>query len=365
MKDYQRVKCEICGEEAHFIEAHLKSAHPEMTIDDYAAKYPSSPIMSKIGEERRKELISQNQQSPIIGSIKRLFGCSPFGSVDDIMMFSAPHNTTPKIDDAYHFDKKLLASCLYAIVNRNNPVLLTGPTGSGKSSIITQIAARLNRPFFRINCDTDVTRADFVGQWVLRGKDMVFQYGILPIAMKTGAIQIVDEWDTANPGVAMTLQAVLEDDGKLTIAETGEIIEPHENFRLFCTANTLGMGDETGLYNGTQPQNFAQLDRFKIVEHVTYPSASVEQSIIKSKTGIDDSDILNKLTEFARLVREAFIKEEIRVTMSTRTIINVAEKIVDFGDVGTAYRMSYVNKCSGEDKKFVGECLQRVWAIRA
>jgi cobaltochelatase CobS len=123
------------------------------------------------------------------------------------------------------------------------------------------------------------------------------------------------------------------------------------------------MGDETGLYNGTQPQNFAQLDRFKIVENVTYPKADVEKKIVKNKTGIDDGDILNKICEFARLIREAFTKEEIRVTMSTRTIVNVASKIVDFGDVEKAYRSGYINKCSGDDKKFAEEIMQRVWAI--
>lgn len=364
MKGYEKIKCEICGGECHFIEAHLRDAHPGETIDSYMLKFPQAKLMSDIGSKKRLEVIEANSLVPVKVSIKKTFGVSVFDGVDEIIAFEKPHATTPKIDPDYHFDKGLLSSCLYAIMNPNQPVLLSGPTGSGKSSIWAQIAARLNFPFFRINCDMDISRADFVGQWVLRGKEMVFQYGILPVAFRTGGIMVVDEWDTANPGVAMTLQAVLEDDGKLTIAETGEVIAPHKYTRMVCTANTLGMGDESGLYNGTQPQNFAQLDRFKIVEHVDYPQKDVEMAIIKKKSGITDKDILLKIVEFARLVREAFVKEEIRVTMSTRTLINIADKLVDFGDVGFAYKVSYLNKCSGDDRKFAEEVLQRVWAVK-
>ena len=362
-KTLKKIKCEVCGEECHFIEAHLNESHPEMSVSDYQAAFPAAPIMSESAKNRLVLLAEEADNGMVDLSIKGLFRLAVFGSKDDIKGFRNPHKTTPKIDPDYHFNQGLLAMILYSIVNRNNPVLLSGPTGSGKSSVITQVAARLNWPYYRVNCDVDISRADFVGQWVLRGKEMTFQYGLLPRAMREGAVLIVDEWDAANPAVSFVLQAVLEDDGKLTIAETGEIIEPHPNFRIFCTANTLGMGDETGLYNGTQPQNFAALDRFKLVEHVDYPPAAIEQKIIESKTGISDKSILSKLSEMAKLVRESFKKDEIRVTMSTRTLINIAEKLVDFGDVKTAYNVAYINKCSGDDKKVVSELLQRIWAV--
>lgn len=363
MKGYSKIKCQECGKEAHFIEAHLKMHHPEMTLDEYITKHPGAATISIAGEKKRASIIEANQLKPIVGSIKKLFGISVFGARDEIMMFEKPHVTTPPIDPDYKFEKETLAYCLYSVANKNQPMLLQGPTGSGKSSIITQIAARLNYPFYRINCDMDISRADFVGQWVLRGKEMAFQYGILPIAARVGGIMVVDEWDAANPGVSMALQAVLEDNGKLTIAETGEVIAPADYFRIFCTANTLGMGDETGLYNGTQPQNFAALDRFKQAVTVNYPKEAVEKEIVKKKTGLDDKEILNKILEYATLIRNAFVKEEIRTTMSTRTIINIAEKIIDFGDVRMAYSVAYINKCSGEDRKFAEECLQRVWAV--
>jgi len=359
---YGKIKCEICSAEAHFIEAHLKEEH-DMTIEDYQNAYPSAPIMSEAAKARLSELSKGSNNKKVVYSISKLFGINVFGGKDEIVGFENPHSTTPKIDPDYIFSQQLLASCLYAVMNRNEPMLLSGPTGSGKSSVITQIAARLNLPYYRINCDMDISRADFVGQWVLHGKEMRFQYGILPRAMREGAIFIQDESDTANPGVAMAMQAVLEDDGKLTIAETGELVSPHEDFRVFCTANTLGMGDETGLYNGTQPQNFATLDRMKIVEIVDYPEAKAEKKIITSKVGISDKDILDKLCNYAKLIREAFKKDEIRVTMSTRTIINIAQKLVDFGDVKSAYRVAYINKCSGEDRKFAEEILQRIWAV--
>lgn len=363
-KSLTKVKCELCGAEVHFIEAHLRQEHPEVSISEYVNKFPEAEIMSESAMARLKELGRLADNKHITANLDKLFKLNPFNSDEHgVVMFEVPHNNTPKIESDYIFNKENLAFCLYMMMNKNNPMLLTGPTGSGKSSIITQVAARLNWPYYRINCDADITRADFVGQWVLQGKEMVFQYGILPNAMREGALLVVDEWDTANPAIGMALQAVLEDDGKLTIAETGEVITPSAGFRIACTSNTLGMGDETGLYNGTQPQNFASLDRFKIVLEVDYPSKDAEVNIIKKKVGITDGDILRKLVEYARLIREAFKREEIRVTMSTRTILNIADKIVDFGDVASAYKVAYINKCSGSDKKFATELLQRVWAV--
>jgi cobaltochelatase CobS len=242
----------------------------------------------------------------------------------------------------------------------NQMTLFTGPTGAGKSSQVEQMCARLNKPFYRINFDGDITRADLVGSWILRGKEMTFMYGILTKAMMEGAVLLLDEWDCINPSVGMLLQPVLE--GKsLVIAETGEIIEPHPCFKVFATSNTIGQGDTTGLYNGTQPQNFAALDRFTMVEVVDYPTKAEETKIIKRKTDIKDKEQIDKLLEVAKLFREAFVKGQVMATMSTRTVINIAAKQIDFGNKIKAFELGLLNKLNADDKAFGYEIIQRVY----
>lgn len=357
----EKVECKICGEKAHFLEVHLTKAH-DMSVEDYESQHPGAPVLSEAAKARLAELSKLTNNSKVDFDIKKTFGVSVFARVTTTQGFENSHPNTPEVDPDYNFDKSLLGLVLYALNTDGENMLLSGPTGSGKSSVVEQTAARLNLPFYRVNFDLDIARADFVGQWVLDGKDMAFQYGILPRAMREGAVLLLDEWDCANPAVAMALQAVL-DGGRLMIAETGETIIPASGFRMFATANTLGQGDESGMYNGTQPQNFAQLDRFGTTAIVDYLGAREEKKILKNKTGIVDNDVLDKLYDYAKLVREAFKKEEIRVTMSTRSLINVGKKIVDFGDVKTAYMVAFINKASGDDREFCLEILQRVWGV--
>ncbi|MFP5214149.1 MAG: AAA family ATPase, partial [Acidobacteriota bacterium] len=177
-----------------------------------------------------------------------------------------------------------------------------------------------------------------------------------------GAVLILDEWDCMNPSVGMVLQSVLEG-SPLTVTETGEVIRPHADFRLFATSNTTGQGDETGLYNGTTPQNFASLDRFTMVAEVGYPDAETEKEIIRKKTGCENGVVLERLTRCAAMVREGFLSEQTRATMSTRTVVNVASKLLTFGDVLFAYSIGYLNKLAPEDRKFCREAVQRVWGV--
>jgi cobaltochelatase CobS len=367
MKDanfFGKVECRICGAKAHFLEMHLTEVHG-MTAADYLKTYPDAKVLSEAAEHKLSQIASDTRNQKVVVKLKDLFGANPFGNPDraTIEAFKAPRPNTPKTDPNYYFNPEILAVVLYAIQNQNMKLLLVGPTGSGKTSIAEQVAARLNRGFYRINFDGDITRADLVGQWVLTVKnEMHFQYGILPKAMREGAVLVLDEWDCVNPSVGMVLQSMIE--GKpLTITETGEVIEPHPDFRLIATANTVGQGDDTGLYNGTQPQNFATLDRFTVVEHVDYPTQAKEKKILTQTTGITDDDVLDKLTRTAKLIREAFVKQEIRATMSTRTVVNAARLMLDWGSPKRAYTLGFLNKLTTEDQNVCLEVIQRIWGI--
>lgn len=361
---FGKVECKICGAQAHFLELHLAETH-DMTVPEYQETYPDAKVLSEAAEQKLQQMANDTRNQRVAVNIKDLFDCNPYANPDKatVEAFKTPRTNTPKVDQHYYFNPDILAVVLYAIQNPTKKLLLVGPTGSGKTSIAQQVSARLNRGFYRINFDGDITRADLVGQWVLTGKnEMVFQYGLLPRAMREGAVLVLDEWDCVNPSVGMLLQAVIEGN-PLTITETGEIIEPHPDFRVIATANTVGQGDDTGLYNGTTPQNFATLDRFKVVEHVDYPTEDKEQKILTQTTGITDEDVLSKLTRTARLIREAFVKQEIRTTMSTRTVVNVAELLLDWGGAKKAYTLGYLNKLNAEDRNVCLEIIQRIWGI--
>ena len=359
-----KVKCEICGKEAHTLEAHIAEEH-QMTLSEYKAKH-SKTVLSNYA----LQVLNQRFKATKLGlpvkvdfNIQKAFGISNFPK-EKIQGYNRPHESTPAIDTNYVFDKNLLSLVMFAIENQNERVLMTGHTGSGKSSVIEQVVARLNLPFCRVNCDGDLTRADFVGQTVLENQGTKFQYGLLPMAMKEGRVLLIDEWDAASPSVSLALQSVLEEGGKLTITETQEVIHPHPDFRIFATSNTKGQGDDSGMYHGTQPQNYAALDRFTMVGLVDYPTATVEMQIITAKTGIKaehKDSVLERLVQFATLVRKAFIKEEITCTMSTRTVVNVARKLIAFGDIKQAYSIAFMNKLNSEDLEFCQEIYSKVW----
>ena len=359
MKSTEKVTCRICGDDGHFLEVHLGREHG-LRVAEYLDMHPGAQVMSEAAKTYLEQIEAQAWNEKVPMSVKRLFGVSVNDDMGETLGFKAPHRTTPEVDPDYKFRKDLLAAVLFVAENPNERALFTGPTGSGKSSVVEQVAARLNMPWYRVNFDGDMSRSDFVGQWVLKGEEMQFQYGVLPRAMKDGAWLCLDEWDCANPSVAMALQAVLE--GKpLTLTETNEVIRAHPNFRLFATSNTLGQGDGGGLYNGTQPQNFAALDRFTIVLTVDYPAPADEKKIMTAKTGEANQEVLKKYLDVAKLVREAFKKEEVMTTMSTRTLVNIAGKLKVFGNVKAAYELAYLNKLAKDDRKFVEEIVQRVW----
>jgi len=357
-KNFDKVRCEICGEEMHFLEPHLGKAH-NLTVGAYQYSYPGKPVVSEAGKEK---LAAVNANPKIDGNIKKLFGVSINKSVLTIPMFSKPQPTTPAIDPEFVFDKESLMVALYVVANNNTKrAMYVGPTGCGKTTGIEQVAARLNWGWTRLNLDSNITRDALIGTWKLNEHSvMVWQDGLLTNAMRHGHLTCIDEIDGGDPSVTMCIQSILE--GRpLTIPETGEVVPPHTDFRLFATGNTGGQGDATGLYNGTQVQNFATMDRFNLTVECDYPNKASETKILKGKTGIDDPMILDKMTEVASLVRTAFKKGDMVATMSTRTVVEVGKALCDFGDVNMAYRLAFVNKLNSDDRTLVKELIQRVW----
>lgn len=359
-KDFSKIECKECGAKVHVLPVHLENEC--IGVKAYTEKYPEAPLFS----EAAKRLLEQKQN--IVNNVKvefnieKTFGVKLNDKVNTVPGFETAFPTTPVVDEHYVFNKSLLASVLFAVTTPGEKMLLTGATGTGKSSVVEQVAARLNLPFYRVNMDAHMTRSDFVGQWILEGKEMTFQYGILPTAMKEGAVLLLDEWDAGSPEVMLALQAVL-DGGRLTITENGETVEPHPDFRIFATGNTTGQGDETGLYNGTQPQNFATLNRFTLVEEVDYMPKEQEKKVVKLKTGITDGDFLEKIVEVARLIRKAHVRGEMFAVMSTRNVVNIAKKVLAFGDIKKAYQVGFMNVLNTEDKAFTEEVIQRVWGV--
>lgn len=374
-----KVECKICGYKAHFLEPHIVKEH-NLTAEAYQASNSGALILSEAALTRLQEIEAESRNVVVEYDIKKTFGIEVSKKTTKVNGFRNPHATTPKIDPDYKFRKDQLTAILFSRVNaKDEKTLFVGPTGSGKTSALEQVAARLNLPYFRINMDADITRADFVGQWVLKGDEMEFMYGMLPRAMRTEmSMMVIDEWDCMNPSNAMALQAVLEG-SPLTIAELAKQVHAAPGSTIHCTANTIGQGDESGMYSGTQVQNFAQLDRFTMVVKVDYPEEAIERKILESKCGLTDEklaerfgvagfskndnakSIIDRLIETGRLVREAFLKQEVTTTMSTRTIVNIANKLLTFGSTKKAYELAYLNKLNSEDETFVREIIQRVW----
>lgn len=381
-KSFDEIECKICGEKGHVLIPHIVGSHgadlcaefgleKDQAIEAYQRKFPGAPLLSKFAHEHLERKADELRNEPAAVNVEKAFGVKM--AVETVKGWARPWPTTPKIDPDYVFHDKWLLNCILLELEMPNERLgLVGPTGSGKSSGVEQAVARVNKPFYRMNFDGEIGRSEFVGQYVVTGPDrMEFVYGVLPRAMREGAVLLLDEYDMMRSDINGVLQAVLE--GKpLVLLETGETIEAHPDFRVFATMNTNGGGDETGLYAGTNIVNYAQRDRWTMFREVNYPDKTAEQKIILKKSGIgefakangaDWKDLVGKLIESAKLIRNSFVKDECTCTMSTRSIVQVAIKIVQFGDLREAWNTAYVNKLNTDDKKFVNEVLQRVWSI--
>ena len=281
-----------------------------------------------------------------------------------IVGFKEKTKFVPEIDDSYLFDeittKAILAGFCY-----NRRVMIQGYHGTGKSTHIEQVAARLNWPCVRVNLDSHISRLDLVGKDAIVLKDgkqiTEFREGVLPWALQNPVAIVFDEYDAGRADVMFVIQRVLEVDGKLTLLDQNKVISPHPSFRLFATANTVGLGDTTGLYHGTQQINQGQMDRWSIVSTLNYLPHEDETAIVTAKNPGTDPDVISKMVTVAELTRNAFMNGDISTVMSPRTVIAWAQNTNIFKDVGFAFRLTFLNKCDELERETVAEFYQRLF----
>ena len=291
-----------------------------------------------------------------------------FGIDTDMLVpaFSKPNEYVPDIDGAYRFDHDTTIAIL-AGFKFNRKVMIQGLHGTGKSTHIEQVAARLNWPCIRINLDSHISRIDLIGKdaIVIRdGKQVTeFREGILPWALQTATALVFDEYDAGRPDVMFVIQRILESEGKMTLLDQNRVIRPHPAFRLFSTANTIGLGDTTGLYHGTQQINQGQMDRWNLVSTLNYLPFEEEVAIVLTKVPEYDTDdgraTISQMVRVAELSRTGFQTGDISTVMSPRTVITWAENAQIFGDVGFAFRVTFANKCDEMERTMIAEYYQR------
>ena len=280
--------------------------------------------------------------------------------------FSTRSEYVPEIDDSYRFDPDTTLAILAGFAH-NRRVMIQGYHGTGKSTHVEQVAARLNWPCIRINLDSHISRIDLIGKDAIvlqDGKQVTeFREGMLPWALQHPVALVFDEYDAGRPDVMFVIQRVLEVEGKLTLLDQNRVIAPHAGFRLFSTTNTIGLGDTTGLYHGTQQLNQGQMDRWNIVTTLNYlPHETEEQIVLAKLPDFQNEDGQRKIANMvavADLTRKGFIAGELSIVMSPRTVISWAQNASIFGDLGFAFRVSFLNKCDEMERPIVAEYYQR------
>ncbi len=282
----------------------------------------------------------------------------------EIMGFPNSSDRVPEIDSTYKFDHDTTLAIL-AGYTYNRRVMIQGYHGTGKSTHIEQVGAKLNWPTVRVNLDSHISRIDLIGKDAIKlveGKQVTeFQEGILPWALRNPVAIVFDEYDAGRADVMFVIQRVLEVDGKLTLLDQNKVIAPHPSFRLFATANTVGLGDTTGLYHGTQQINQGQMDRWSIVSTLNYLPHEDETAIVIAKNPGTDPEVIGKMVTVAELTRNAFMNGDISTVMSPRTVIAWAQNTNIFKDVGFAFRLTFLNKCDELERETVAEFYQRLF----
>jgi cobaltochelatase CobS len=292
-------------------------------------------------------------------SVRDVFGIdSPL----QVPAFSERDEHVPEVDDAYRFNADVTLALL-AGFTRNRRVMVQGLHGTGKSTHIEQVAARLNWPCVRVNLDGHISRLDLVGRdaVVLREGQQVteFQEGIVPWALQRPVALVFDEYDAGRPDVMFVIQRILEREGKFTLTDQNRVISPHPSFRLFATANTVGLGNLNGLYHGSQKLNHAQIDRWNIVATLNYLPAGEEIAIVMARVPAMQRDRVRTMVAVADLTRKGFAAGDVSTLMSPRTVITWAENCEIFRDVEVAFRLSFLNKCDEAERPIVAEYFQR------
>ena len=303
---------------------------------------------------------------------KKIDTISMFGvsCLFDVVGFKEKTELVPDIDNTYKFDPQTTLAILAGFAC-NRRVLIQGYHGTGKSTHIEQVAARLNWPCIRINLDSHISRIDLIGKDAIVLKDnkqiTEFQDGILPWAYKNPVALVFDEYDAGRPDVMFVIQRILETQGKLTLLDQSRVINPNENFRLFATANTVGLGDTTGLYHGTQQINQGQMDRWNIVSTLNYLSNDEECKIISSKikelNNKEGKEVIKSMVSTADLSRSGFMNGDISTVMSPRTVLTWAENYILLNDIEHAFKLSFLNRCDEMERSIIEEYFQRSFGI--
>lgn len=383
-QDDGKIVCHIDNARVHSIPSHLRDHHPSWTLERYKAKFPDAPLFSdkalslleQAKQEKMKKTEAEVTQTKTVAKkafLHEVFALgnaraalSSLGQPIEIQVITqtepeaAPYMAT--IDPRYVFNIDLLKKVIIGMELRM-PVYLWGYHGAGKTTVFEQVAARTGRPFLRVQHTANTEEAHVLGQYVVRNGATLFELGPLPMAMKYGFVYCADEYDFAMPSVTAVYQPVLE--GKpLIIKEAPEelrVIHPHPDFRIVATGNTNGVGDETGLYQGTMIQNAANYSRFSITEEVTYMDPKDEAIVLVSQVGID-RPAADKIVDFANKVRKSFAEGKISMTISPRELINAATLGIAMGsDYAMGLKLAFANRCSRVDKEVVHQLSQRIF----
>tara|TARA_B100001057_G_scaffold309567_1_gene309553 strand:+ start:62 stop:1042 length:981 start_codon:yes stop_codon:yes gene_type:complete len=276
----------------------------------------------------------------------------------------------PQVDESYVFDKNTTLSIL-AGFEHNRRVMVQGFHGTGKSTHIEQIAARLNWPCVRINLDSHISRIDLLGKDAIKlndGKQITeFQEGLLPWSIQNPVALVFDEYDAGRPDVMFVIQRILEVEGKLTLLDQNKILEPHSSFRLFATTNTVGLGDMTGLYHGTQQINQGQMDRWHILSTLNYLDSDQEFKVVMSKLtnlkGVKNQETVKNMIKLANLTRAGFANGDISTLMSPRTVISWGQNFKIFKDIVSSFKLTFLNKCDEVERSIISEYFQRCFDL--
>ena len=296
-------------------------------------------------------------------NVKKTFGIE---SDLEVKGFKEKTEWVPTIDNTYIFDRDTTLAIL-AGFEHDRRVMIQGYHGTGKSTHIEQVAARLNWPCVRINLDSHISRIDLLGKDAIVLKDgkqiTEFKEGILPWSIQNPVAIVFDEYDAGRPDVMFVIQRILEVEGKLTLLDQNQVISPHSSFRLFATTNTVGMGDVTGLYHGTQQINRGQMDRWHILSTLNYLEGSHELNVVIGKVpelkAAKDKALIKSMIQLANLTRQGFVNDDISSLMSPRTVITWAQNYIIFNDIQHSFRLSFLNKCDEAERPIVAEYFQR------
>ena len=296
-------------------------------------------------------------------SVKQTFGLDTEMEVD---AFSKKNEFVPKVDQDYKFDRDTTLAILSGFAF-NKRVMIQGYHGTGKSTHIEQVAARLNWPCVRVNLDSHVSRIDLIGKDAIVLKDgkqvTEFREGVLPWSIQNPVALVFDEYDAGRPDVMFVIQRILESEGNFTLLDKNRVITQHDYFRMFATTNTIGLGDTTGLYHGTQQINQGQMDRWNIVTTLNYLPFEKELEIVLTKNknyaSKEEKEKISNMIKVADLTRKGFINGDISTVMSPRTVLHWAENTKIFKDQGYAFRLTFLNKCDETEKKIISEYYQR------